>query len=76
MSKVKAFINHHSMSVLLAAAPEKAQKDLGWKKVLQPVKDVKTRWNTTHDTSKRFVELKDPITKIQKRSDSGIKLIA
>ena len=64
MSKVKAFINYHSISVLLAAALEKAQKDLGWEKVLQPVKDVKTRWNTTHDTCKRFVELKDPISKV------------
>ena len=60
MSKVKAFINYHSMSVLLAAALEKVQKDLGWEKVLQPVKE----WNTTHNSSKRFVELKYPITKV------------
>ena len=55
MSKVKAFINYHSISVLLAAALEKAQKDLGWDKVLQPVKDVKT---------KDLFELKEPITKV------------
>ena len=64
MAKVKAFITYHSMSVLLSSALEKKQKELGWEKVLQPVKDVKTRWNTTHDTLKRFVELKNPITKI------------
>ena len=60
MSKVKAFINYHSISVLLAAALEKVQKDLGWEKVLQPVKE----WNTTHNSSKKFVELKYPITKV------------
>ena len=42
MAKVKAFINYHSISVLLASALEKEQKDLGWEKMLQPVKDVKT----------------------------------
>ena len=64
MAKVKAFVNYHNISVLLASALVKEQKDLGWEKVLQPVKDVKTRWNTTHDTLKRFVELKDPVTKV------------
>ena len=45
---------------VLAAALEKVQKDLGWEKVLQPVKE----WNTTHNSSKKFVELKYPITKV------------
>ena len=64
MAKVKAFINYHTISVLLSSALEKKQKELGWEKTKQPVKDVKTRWNTTHDTLKRFVELKDPIIKV------------
>jgi uncharacterized protein YpuA (DUF1002 family) len=64
MAKVKVFINYNSVSVLLSAALEKKQRELGWEKTKQPVKDVKTRWNTTHDTLKRFVELKEPINKV------------
>ena len=75
MAKVKAFIKYHSISVLLSSALEKQQRDLGWEKVLQPVKDVKTRWNTTHDTLKRFVELRIPITKVLDDAEWKDKII-
>ena len=74
IAKVKVFTNYYEKSTLLSAALVKQQEECGFEQVKQIVKDVKTRWNTTYDCLKRFVELKEPINKILEDTEWKNKL--